>query len=229
MKSGGHRMNVSEWVLRRAFWLLTTLMCRIDDRQVSKVPETGPWILVTNHVNVLEIPVLYTRLRPRPISGFFAAYRLESPWMRWLLYAFGGIPVRRGEPDLGALRKAVARIQSGAIFGIAPEGTRNPEGSLQQGKAGVVLLAQLSGAPIQPVVHYGDAHWQHQLKQLRRVPFHIAVGRPFRISTNGQPITGKIRSLITDEIMLQMASLLPEELRGYYTGRTPTMAFIEYL
>jgi 1-acyl-sn-glycerol-3-phosphate acyltransferase len=223
------KINPSEWFLRRFFWVLTTLLCKIDDRQVHKVPNEGPWILVTNHVNVLEIPVIYTRLRPRPISGFFAAYRLESLWMRWLLYAFGGIPVRRGEPDLMALRQAVKRIRSGAMFALAPEGTRNPQGQLQQGKAGVVLLAQWGGAPIQPIVHYGDVDWQQQLKRLRRVSFNIAVGRPFRIVTHDQRLTAPIRQAIVDEIMLQMASLLPEAYHGYYAGRTPTTRYLQFL
>jgi 1-acyl-sn-glycerol-3-phosphate acyltransferase len=223
------RVNLSEWFLRRLFWVLTTLLCKIDDRQVDKVPDKGPWVLVTNHVNVLEIPVIYTRLRPRPISGFFAAYRLESLWMRWLLYAFGGIPVRRGEPDLTALRQAVERIRAGAMFALAPEGTRNPQGKLQQGKAGVVLLAQWGGAPIQPIVHYGDANWQQNLKRLRRVPFNIAVGRPFRIVTHDQRVTAPIRQEIVDEIMLQMASLLPEAYHGYYAGRTPTTRYLQFL
>ena len=126
--------NLSEWFLRRFFYLLISVLCRIDDRQIARVPASGPWILVTNHVNVLEIPVLYTRLRPRPISGFFAAYRLKSLWMRWLLFAFGGIPVRRGEPDLAALRQAVMKIKSGSIFAVEPEGTHNPEGRLQKGR-----------------------------------------------------------------------------------------------
>lgn len=223
----GHR--VSEWLLRHFFWLLTSLLCRIDDRQVTRIPESGPWLLVTNHVNVLEIPVLYTRLRPRPISGFFAAYRLDSLWMRWLLYAFGGIPVRRGEPDRAALRQAILRIQQGDIFAVAPEGTRNPEGELQRGKAGVVLLAQRSGAPIQPVVHYGDVHWQKTLGRLRRVPFNIAVGRPFKIKQLDERMTSDLRQAIVDEIMLQMAILLPEAYQGYYTGRQPTTKYIEFI
>ncbi len=223
------RVNLSEWFLRRFFWLLTTSICKIDDAQLVNVPAKGPWILVTNHVNVLEIPVFYTRLRPRPISGFFAAYRLESIWMRWLLYAFGGIPVRRGEPDRAALRQAIERIRAGAVFAVAPEGTRNPEGQLQRGKAGVVILAQKSAAPIQPVVHYGDQQWQENLKHLRRIPFHIAVGRPFRIITHGERQTGVMRQAITDEIMLQMACLLPESYRGYYAGRSPTTEFIQFL
>lgn len=222
-------VNVSEWLLHRLFWLLTSSICKIDDDQIERIPAQGPWILVTNHVNVLEIPVFYTRMRPRPISGFFAAYRLDSMWMRWMLHAFGGIPIHRGQPDRKALKQAVARIRAGDIFAVAPEGTRSPEGHLQRGKAGVVLLALRSGAPIQPVVHYGDIHWQKNLRRLRRTPFQIAVGRPFRIIDHGQPVTGSMRQSITDEIMLQMALLLPESYRGYYAARQATTEFIQYL
>ncbi len=223
------KSTLSEWILTRFFRCLTTVMCKIDDSQVEKVPDQGPWILVTNHVNVLELPVIYTRLRPRPISGFFAAYRLERAWSRWLLYTFGGIPVHRGEPDRRALRQAIETIRSGAIFALAPEGTRSGDGRLGPGKAGVVILAQKSGAPIQPLVHYGDVYWEEKIKRLRRVPFKIAVGRPFLIDTQGQRMTGEIRQAITDEIMLQMASLLPESYHGIYAGRKPTTDYLRFI
>jgi 1-acyl-sn-glycerol-3-phosphate acyltransferase len=115
------------------------------------------------------------------------------------------------------------------MFAVAPEGTRNPEGKLQRGKAGVVLLAQRSGAPIQPVVHHGDIHWQEKLKRFRRVPFNIEVGPPFRISKRARPISSSTRQAITDEIMLQMARLLPEDYRGVYAGRKPTMEYLEFI
>jgi 1-acyl-sn-glycerol-3-phosphate acyltransferase len=223
------RYSVSEWFLRYFFRGLTGVLCKIDDQALDKVPPKGPLILVTNHVNVLEIPLIYTRLRPRPVSGFFAAYRLENPFLRWLLHSFNGIPVRRGEVDRVAIRQALARIKAGAIFAMAPEGTRNPEGHLQQGRAGVVWLAEQSGAPIQPLVHFEDVHWQEQLKRFRRVPFHIAVGRPFRIETGDVRMNGDLRQAIADEIMLQMARLLPESYHGYYSGREATMQHLCYL
>jgi 1-acyl-sn-glycerol-3-phosphate acyltransferase len=221
--------RVSEVFLRYFFRMLTGLLCQIDDQALEQVPESGPLIVVTNHVNVLEIPLIYTRLRPRPVSGFFAAYRLGNPFLRWLLRSFNGIPLRRGEADRAAMKEALSRISEGAIFAVAPEGTRNPDGNLQRGKAGVVWLAEQSGAPIQPVVHFGDVHWQEQIKQLRRVPFHIAVGRRFRIETGGERLTGDLRQVVADEIMLQMAKLLPESYHGYYSGRDQTMKFLRYL
>jgi len=44
-----------------------TLLCRVDDTQLERVPLKGPLILVANHVNFLEVPVIYTHLYPRPL------------------------------------------------------------------------------------------------------------------------------------------------------------------
>lgn len=212
-------MSLSQTLVLKFLDVLTSAICRIDDAQIAHVQARGPLILITNHVNVLEIPILYLHLQPRPISGFFAAKRLESAWMRWLLNTLNGIPVQRSKMDRSALRQAISRIHAGDIFAIAPEGTRNAGGRLGQGKPGVVLLALQTEAPIQPVVHWGDAHWQHNLRRLRRTPFHIAAGRPFRLDTGGVRVDRQRRQEILDEIMVQMAALLPPEYRGVYANR----------
>jgi len=208
-------MSISQAIVVGFFRSLTSAICQIDDDALECVPSKGPLILVTNHVNVLEIPLLITRLHPRPLSGFFAAYRLDSFWIRWFLTTFGGIPVRRGAPDREAIHQAVERIVAGDIFGITPEGTRSGDGCLQRGKGGVVHLALETNAPILPIVHWGSENWVQNLAKLRRTPFHIAVGKPFHLS----PMTDINRSLrheMLSEIMREMAALLPYPYRGVY-------------
>jgi 1-acyl-sn-glycerol-3-phosphate acyltransferase len=144
--------------------------------------------------------------------------------MRWLLTTYGGVAVKRGAPDARALESAARRILEGAIFALAPEGTRSGDGVLGKGRAGVVLLGLQTGAPILPVVHHGDAHWQSNLKRLRRTPFRIEVGTPFRLNPRGQKVDRALRRVIAEEIMVQMAALLPVAWRGAYAekvGRTP--------
>jgi 1-acyl-sn-glycerol-3-phosphate acyltransferase len=201
------------------FYALTGIICDVNSDALELVPERGPLILVSNHVNVLEIPVIVPRLGDRPISGFFASYRLESRWMRWLLTTYGGVAVRRGTPDITALEAAAQRIRAGDIFALAPEGTRSGDGVLGRGRAGVVLLALETGAPIMPVVHHGDAQWQSNLKKLRRTPFNIEVGTPFRLNPRHEKVTRVIRQSMIDEIMVQMATLLPPSWRGEYADR----------
>ena len=196
---------------------LTSLLCRIDDAQLARVPDQGPLILVANHVNILEMPILYTRLQPRPVTGFAAAYRWEKLWTRWLLDVCGAIPLRRGEADITSLRKALEMLKAGYIFAVAPEGTRSGHGRLQKAHPGVVLMALRSGAPLLPVVYYGAELYGDNLRRLRRTDFHIVVGEPFHIDAGGTRVTRQVRRQILDEIMYQMAALLPPAYRGVYS------------
>jgi len=184
---------------------------------LARVPDQGPLILVANHVNILEMPILYTRLQPRTVTGFAAAYRWEKLGTRWLLEVCGAIPLRRGEADIAALRKALEMLKTGHIFAVAPEGTRSGHGRLQKAHPGVVLLALRSGAPLLPVVYYGSEHYRDNLRRLRRTDFHIVVGEPFHIDTGGARVTRQVRQQIVDEIMYQMAALLPLAYRGVYS------------
>ncbi len=210
-------MTLTHRIVIATFKGLTSLLCRIDDAQLAQVPERGPLILIANHVNILEIPILYTRLQPRPVTGFAAAYRWEALWTRWLLDVCGAIPLHRGEADIAALRKALELLRAGHIIAIAPEGTRSEHGRLQQAHPGVVLLALHSGAPLLPVVYYGAEHYRGNLRRLRRTDFHIVVGEPFYIDAGGAKVTRQVRRQIVDEIMYQMAALLPPAYRGVYS------------
>jgi 1-acyl-sn-glycerol-3-phosphate acyltransferase len=196
---------------------LTSLLCRVDDAQLSRVPDQGPLIIITNHVGLVEIPLLYTHLQPRPLTGFVAAVRWRNRLLAWLLDLFEGIPLHRGEADIAALREGLKRLQAGQIVVIMPEGTRSRDGRLQKGHAGVVLLALRSGAPVLPVVHHGSERLADNLRRGRRTDFRFLVGRPFTFSARGARVTRAIRQQMVDEAMYQMAALLPSAYRGAYS------------
>jgi len=197
------------------------LICRIDDTQLARVPQQGPLIVVTNHVNILEIPIIYTHLQPRPVTGFVAAYRWGSRLLGWLLDACGAIPLRRGEADLAAMRRGVEMLKAGHILVIAPEGTRSGHGRLQKAHPGVVLLALHSGAPLLPLVYYGGERYRDNLRRLRRTDFHIVVGKPFTLDAGGVKVTRQVRRQMIDEVMYHMSALLPPAYRGVYSDLNP--------
>jgi len=58
------------------------------------------------------------------------------------------------------------------------------------------------------------------LKRFRRTDFHIRVGRVFKISFPEGKLDRDMRVQMVDEIMYQLASLLPPEYRGYYADYT---------
>jgi 1-acyl-sn-glycerol-3-phosphate acyltransferase len=201
------------------------LLCRVDDAQLARVPDQGPLILVTNHVNFLDAPLLYVCLEPRRIAGFAKAEAWDNPILRFLADIWKPIPLRRGEVDRTALRRALELLEEGKVLGLAPEGTRSGDGRLQRGNPGVVLLALRSGAPVLPVVHCGGELFWHNLACLHRTAFQFVVGRPFYLESGGIKVTRQMRRQMTDEIMYQMAALLPPADRGVYAdldGATET-------
>lgn len=210
-------MTLTHRIIVAFFRGLTSLLCRIDDRQLAQVPDQGPLLIVTNHVNILEIPIIYTRLQPRPVTGFVAAVRLDRAWSRWLLNVCGAIPVRRGEADIMAMRRGIETLKADGILVVAPEGTRSGHGRLQQAHPGAVLLALHSGAPVLPVVFYGHEHWLDKLRRLRRSELHFAVGEPFYLDAGGARVTGQVRQQMIDEVMYRMSALLPPAYRGAYS------------
>ena len=211
-------MTVAASVVRSTMKSLTRVLCRLDDAQLERVPARGPLILVANHINFLEVPLLYTHLHPRPVTGFAKAETWHNPLMAFLFDLYGAIPLRRGEADLGALRRGLGVLKAGHILAVAPEGTRSGHGCLQAGHPGVVMLALHSGAPLVPVVHYGGEALRRNLLRLRRTDFHIAVGHPFYLEGGAGRVTREVRRQMTDEVMYQVAALLPARYRGYYAN-----------
>jgi len=193
-------------------------LCAIDGEQIDKVPSHGPLILIANHVNFLEAPILYCRLRPRPVTALAKAEAWDNPLLGWLFDQWGTIPIRRGESDIGALRQSLRVLKNGEILAVAPEGTRSRHGRLQRGRTGIVTLAVQSGAPLLPVVCYGGEAIGRNIRRLRRTPFRILVGEPFHVDTQGERLTRELRQQITDEIMYRMAALLPPAYRGVYAN-----------
>jgi 1-acyl-sn-glycerol-3-phosphate acyltransferase len=196
---------------------LLRLLCRVDDAQLARVPHRGPLILVANHVNFLEVPLVYTHLRPRPLTGFAKVEAWDNPLIGALFSMGGAIPLYRGEADVSAFRHALRALEAGHILALAPEGTRSGHGRLQRGRAGIVLLALHSGAPLLPLVYHGGELFWHNLARLRRTDFHIVVGQPFYLDAGGVRVTRQVRQKMIDEVMYQMAALLPPAYRGVYS------------
>lgn len=193
------------------------ILCRVHDEQLVRVPQTGPLIAVANHINFLEVPLLYTHLMPRPVTGFAKAEHGRNIFGTLLFEVWDGIPLNRGEADMAAFRQALKALKAGKILAVAPEGTRSGHGRLQQGLPGAVFLALHSGAPVLPIAYWGGELFWHNLPRLRRTEFYMAVGRPFHIDAGGVRVTHQVRYQMADEMMYQIAALLPPPYRGIYS------------
>jgi 1-acyl-sn-glycerol-3-phosphate acyltransferase len=194
----------------------TELLCRIDKGNIDDVPAKGPLIVIANHTGQLEVAVFFGQLVPRPITGWAKMEAWDNAFLNWLFTLWGLIPVRRGEGDIAALKKAIKALDDGFIFGIAPEGTRNKTGRLKQAQPGAVMLAVQAGAPILPIAHWGGEDFLKNLPRFKRTDFHIRVGKQFKLKLDGVKMSREVRKQIVDEMMARLAELMPQEYRGEY-------------
>jgi 1-acyl-sn-glycerol-3-phosphate acyltransferase len=211
-------MTLSRRFILALFRLVTGTMFRIHADALVKVPQEGPLIIMVNHVNIWEIPIIYWKLQPRPVHGLVAAERWKNKIFAWGLNVCGAIPIDRGGTNLDSFRKAREVLERGEIIIIAPEGTRSGDGQLQRGRPGVVLLAMFSQAPILPVVFYGHEKYRANLRKLCRTDLYFEVGEPFFLEADLQ-MDHSMRQEKADEIMLRLAQILPEGYRGYYASQ----------
>lgn len=207
---------------------LLRILCRIDKDQVDDIPLQGPLILIGNHINFLEVPIVYTALHPRQVIGLAASTSWKNLLFRFLFNLWGAIPIRRWDSDLSAIKKALAVLKAGGLLAIAPEGTRSGTGHLQQGHPGVVLLAAKSGAPMQCIATYGGEKFWKNLVRLRKTEVTLVVGKPFQLRLDLGKVSNTVRMAILDEIMAQLAAILPEAYRGVYADRDPnSLTYLE--
>lgn len=209
-------MKIMAIVVNGALKNLTRLLCRIDAKQLARVPQTGPLILVSNHINFLEVPLIYTHLLPRPITGFAKSETWDNPLMAYLFDLWEAIPLHRGEADMAAIRSGLEALEAGKILAVTPEGTRSGHGRMGVGHPGISLLALQSHAPLLPLVYYGGERFRQSIFRVQRTDFHISVGNPFYVNNRDSKVSRLLRRRITDEIMYQLAALLPPYYRGHY-------------
>jgi 1-acyl-sn-glycerol-3-phosphate acyltransferase len=214
------RMKETRPFPRFAFWL--DLLARCEVRGRENLPPQGPYIFVLNHLSKLDVPIAYSVVGKYPVNGW-AASKWENHILFGNLLKWGeAIFIRRGEVDREAIAAAVAWLQSGKIFGVAPEGTRSLTGELMRGKTGAAYLANEARVPVVPLAIYGTETVSRSWLRLRRAPITISIGPPVHLPPFNETDRAASLRQNTDEIMCHIAALLPPKYRGYYAEHPRT-------
>jgi len=207
--------NLIRWFLR----IVLNLIAKIEIRGYDNVPETGAFVIATNHLGMLDSTMLFYGLNRWDVFIPVAEKWEESGFLRWLGKYFNFVFIDRFKPDLKAMRKIIGLMQSGNILVIAPEGTRSRVGTMSEGKPGVSYLAAKLNRPIVPVGIAGteDKVIINNLKHFRRSHIIVTAGKAFNLPPF--PIHDRDTALkqFTDEIMCRIAVLIPEQYRGVYS------------
>jgi 1-acyl-sn-glycerol-3-phosphate acyltransferase len=208
----GERLGPVWWVVIAVFYAPVSLLIKLRYRNLEKLPQRGPAIVVTNHVSHVD-PFLVGKMvidgarRPRFLAkdSIFAV-----PVVGAAMRTMGHIPVRRGTVDAReALAAAVMALRAGGLVVLHPEGTvtRDPQGWPMAGKTGAARLWLLAPeVPVIPVAQWGV---QQQIdlyrKKVRLVPrprHVISVGDPIDLSAYaGRPADAATLREVTEVIM----------------------------
>ncbi len=201
--------------------LLLKIFCKVEGAQLESVPHKGPLILVINHINFLEVPLIYTLLLPREVCGIIKKETWNSWFVGMLAKEWGAIPINRETPGISTFKETGKALKEKKILCIAPEGTRSGTGVLAKGHPGVVFLALKNRVPILIVAHYGIENFWYNIKRLKRTHVTFVVGKPFMLASEMKTTKNGYQEM-TDQIMVRMASMLPEHYRGVYADMKVT-------
>jgi 1-acyl-sn-glycerol-3-phosphate acyltransferase len=177
-------------------------------------PKEGPFLLVCNHLSIFDIPLMFIA-SPRQMVMFSADKWQRVFGVREFCEMMGVIWVNRGEADMDAIRRSLGHLKSGGVLTVAAEGTRSRTHQLQKGKTGAAYLADRTNVPLLPVAVWGTEKVKHGLRRLRRTEVGCAIGQPFCLPPDGRAKGDQLEAF-TDEIMCQIAALLPPDYRGVY-------------
>jgi len=171
--------------LRRLTRLVMALVFRLEVRGQAHVPASGPLLLVSNHVSLLDPPFVGAA-SPRELHFLAKEELFTIPLLGRLIRALNARPVKRDGSDGRALKMAVRLLGEGRALLVFPEGTRGVEGRLREGKPGAGMLAVMSGAPVVPVYVSGSG---------RALPPGRVIPRPGKVRVSfGPPLSFKSRA-----------------------------------
>ena len=205
-------------ILQRVILNLVRLLTRPEVVGLEHIPACGSFILATNHLHVLDLPVAFAYV-PRCMTVFAADIRRGRITGRIMQLATRTIFVARGEVDRRALGEALTVLKAGGAMAIAPEGTRSRTGGLLKGRSGVVYLASRASVPIVPSVMWGQEKVMPGWARLRRAPVHMVIGEPIVLPPEAAHFRMADLDAYTEKLMIVMARMLPPEYRGVYAEK----------
>lgn len=213
----GARMKFGDlfyaWVCA-LFRVLTFLICRYQVSGQASIPQSGPLLVVSNHLSWYD-PFLLAIIFPRRLWFYTKVEVFSWPIAGWLARITGQIPVQRGVADRVALERALASLREGKALVIFPEGTVERQEQMIAAHTGVAMLALRSGATLLPVAHAGTRRVL-RLSGGWRPHVTVHIGEPY-VPTLPIGMSRKVGlQIITNDIMQRIAEMMPSELRGMY-------------
>lgn len=177
---------------------------------LEKIEKGKAYVIVGNHQSTLDILVVLAGL---PLHFKFIAKRelFWIPFFGWHLRLARYIPLKRGDPESGkaCLEKARQWLQKGVSVLFFPEGTRNPDGKIQDFKAGAFKLGLEERIDFLPVVIKGTRDAMPKRSFLLQTPIRMSLHilSPVSVQNFSAEDLEKVRDLVKDKMMEKLREL----------------------
>jgi len=149
---------VPEFLMRFLSWVFVNIMYRIRVHGLENIPETGPALLVCNHVSFMDALVIGGSVR-RPVRFVMDHNIFKIPVMGFIFRTAHAIPIAPAREDASALTRAFDRIDAelaeGEIVCIFPEGKLTRHGEMNEFKRGVEKILERRTVPVVPMALRG--------------------------------------------------------------------------
>ncbi|WP_102142673.1 lysophospholipid acyltransferase family protein [Mycobacterium hubeiense] len=217
------------WYWLFKYILLGPLLALIGRPKVEGlhyVPESGPAILASNHLAVMDsfyLPlVVRRRITFLAKQEYFTGTGIKGRFLAWFYTVVGQVPIDRTNADSAqaALDTAARILGEGKLLGMYPEGTRSPDGRLYKGKTGLARLALQTGVPVIPVAMVGtDVVNPPGKKGLRFGRVQVKFGKPMDFKRfEGLAGNRFIERAVIDEVMYELMRLSGQEYVDLYAA-----------
>jgi 1-acyl-sn-glycerol-3-phosphate acyltransferase len=185
------------------------VLYRVEIEGAERIPAVGGCILAANHDSSID-PALVALTTARPIR-FLARAELWQPGLRTLLDRLGGIPVRRGQGDRGALRAAMRTLREGGVVAVFPQAT-TLRFKDRRYRGGAARLALATGVPLVPIRLTGTARaFSIAPPRIGFPKLRVLVGEPIH-AVRARPVRELVDEL-TERLELTISGLAPAARR----------------
>src|SRR5882724_8840853 len=181
---------------------------RVRIAGTERIP-SGTCLFIANHTSTVDAPAVVGAI-PRRIAILLKQSLFRYPIVGQAFRLAHFIPVDRSKQEsaIASLEKAIEAMRCGQSFLIYPEGTRSPDGRLQEFKKGAVVMAIKAGVPIVPIACSGA----HRIMRKRSLEIHPGVITvEFLEPIDASAYTFEQRDELNRRIHAAMAAALPED------------------
>lgn len=149
---------VPEFLLRFVVWLLVHTVYRLDVRGDEQIPDSGPAVIVANHVSFVDAMVIMAGCR-RPIRFVMDHHIFRWPILSFVFRTSRAIPIASAKDDPAMMERAFATVaealEAGELVGIFPEGRITDTGELYPFRPGITRIIERTPVPVVPMALRG--------------------------------------------------------------------------